>query len=311
MIPPMMLNRETIEYGYRLILGREPETEAVISEKMACASVSDLATQLIYSDEFISQHPRFMPLLDKWVLVEHEFGIRLWVNLADTAISWPIVRNDFEPNELAFIANHVSPGQTVFDIGANIGFFSMALAKLVGPLGNVVGFEPMPFLHEHAVMSARENQFSHCTIHNVALAKERGTVALVYAPGSSNWGGAFLSFDGSVLPDHATVSVPCRPLSDFVDGNLPSLIKIDVEGGEYLVMSGSLDLLKAARPVVVSEVHRGQLERVSGVKPREYIELFESQGYKCFEISKGGVAERQISGKEVFEIINVAFIPNI
>ncbi|WP_158093638.1 FkbM family methyltransferase [Erythrobacter dokdonensis] len=304
-----MISRETVEWGYRLILGREPENEAVIAEKMACTDQAALSNQLIYSEEFVNKNPRFMPLMNKWVLVEHEVGIRIWVNLADTGISWPIVRNDFERAEIKFLSGVIKPGQTVFDIGANIGFFSMLFSKLVGPEGRVIAFEPLPFLHERAVMSAYENGFGHCTIHNVALAKERGTVALVYAPGSPNWGGAFLSFDGSVLPGHASVPVPTCPLSDFVDGDLPSLIKIDVEGAEHTVMSDAVELLAEARPIVVSEIHRTQLERVSGVEPSDYIDLFRNLGYKCLEIAKDGTATRELIGHEEFQLVNVVFMP--
>lgn len=304
-----MIGKEAVEWGYRLILGREPEGEAVIAEKMKCADLADLSNQLIYSEEFIGKNPRFMPLMNKWILIEEGSGFRIWVNLADTGISWPIIRNDFERAEIAFLSKLASPGQTVFDVGTNIGFFSMLFSKLVGPEGRVIGFEPLPFLHERAAMSAQENGFAQCMIHNVALAKERGTVALVYAPGSPNWGGAFLSFDGSVLPGHASVPVPTCPLSDFVDGDLPSLIKIDVEGAEHIVMSDAIDLLKEARPIVVSEIHRAQLARVSGVAPSEYIGLFRSLGYKCLEIAKDGTAERELLGDEEFDLTNVAFMP--
>lgn len=304
-----MISKETVEWGYRLILGREPESETVVAEKMACTDQSALSRQLINSDEFLNNNPKFIPLMNKWVLVEHELGIRLWVNLADNGISWPIVRNNFERAEIQFLSKVIKPRQTVFDIGANIGFFSMMFAKLVGPKGRVVGFEPLPFLHERAAMSARENGFGHCTIHNVALAKEHGTVALVYAPGSPNWGGAFLSFDGSVLPGHTSVPVPTRPLSDFVGRDLPSLIKIDVEGAEHMVMSDAIDLLNKARPIVVSEIHRTQLQRVSGVTPSDYIGLFRSLGYKCLEIAKDGTATRELLGREDFQLINVAFMP--
>lgn len=304
-----MITRDSVEWGYRLILGREPESEDVIAEKMKCKNLSDFSGQLIYSDEFISTQPSFMPPLNKWVLADQENGFRIWVNLADTAISWPILRNQFEPGELSFLRRHVKAGDTVIDIGANIGFYSLMFSKIVGSAGKVIGFEPMPFLFERAEMSVRENKFDHCTIHNIALASEAGTAQLIYAPGSPNWGGAFLSFDGSVLPDHASISVPIRPLSDFVDKLSISLIKIDVEGGEFLVLSTILDVLETAKPIIVSEIHSDQLRRVSGCSTSEYIHLFKKLGYRCFEISKNGNLDTEIFGDEKFTVTNVAFMP--
>ncbi len=305
-----MLSREAVEWGYRLILGREPEDESVLAEKMKCANIMDLSGQLLYCDEFISKQPSFMPPLNRWVLIEHPFGFRIWLNLADTAISWPIMRNEFELPEITFLTNHIKPGDTVIDIGANVGFYSLLFASIVGQGGSVIGFEPMPFLYERATMSALESGFKHCVLHNVALGTEPGSAELVYAPGSPNWGGAFLSFDGSVLPDHASHTVPVRPLSEYLQGVRPNFVKIDIEGGEYLVMSEAREILKAAKPIILSEIHSDQLRRVSGVSPAEYIRLMDAIGYRCFEISESGELGVELNGDETFQVVNVAFMPD-
>lgn len=305
-----MLSREAVEWGYRLILGREPESESVIASKMNCADTAELSGQLLYCDEFISKQPSFMPPLNQWVLIDHPLGFRLWLNLADTAIAWPIMRQDFELPEIAFLTNHLKAGDTAIDIGANIGFYSLIFANIVGPSGRVIGFEPMSFLYERAAMSVRESGFEHCVIHNVALGSEPASAQLVYAPGSPNWGGAYLSFDGSVLPDHASQTVPVRRFSEYLEGIKPNLVKIDIEGGEYLVMLEAHEILAETKPIILSEIHSEQLRRVSGVSTAEYIGLMKDMGYRCFEVSESGKTRMEFNGDELFEVVNVAFMPD-
>lgn len=305
-----MISRECVEWGYRLILGRDAESEDVIADKMNCSDYRDLTGQLIYSDEFISKQPSFMPPLNKWVMAEHALDFKIWVNLMDTAISWPILRNDFENAETAFVKSCLNEGDTAIDIGTNIGYFAMLFSRLVGASGHVIGFEPMPFLFERAAMSVQANGFTQCEIHNVALAKQDGEALLVYAPGSPNWGGAFLSFDGSVLPDHASVPVPIRVLTDYIGDTSAKLLKIDVEGGEYLVIESAIDYLERVKPIILSEIHVGQLQRVSGVTPYDYISLLSSAGYRCFELLKNGTLGKELSGSEEFTVLNVVFLAN-
>ncbi|MEX3854198.1 FkbM family methyltransferase [Paraburkholderia sp. BR10923] len=292
-------------------MDRDPESEKVIEEKLHCPSIRALADAFMESAEFFDKHPYLVSAKDRWVMVEHKLGFRIWVNTADTAVSWCIIDGDFEPNETDFVMRNVKKGNSVIDIGANLGFFSLLCSKLVGPTGRVIGFEALTFLHESAICSVRENQFDHCIIHNVALASQRGQAQLIYAPGSPNWGGAFLSFDGTGLPDHASVTVPTAPLTDFVGDIHADFIKIDVEGAEHMVLNSCKDYIAQTKPVVMSEIHRGQLARVSRVHPVEYIEFMSSLGYECHEIAAGGHGDlgRAITGHEAFDLINVAFVP--
>ena len=304
-----MVSKEHVVWGYRLLLEREPESEAVVAAKAQCSSVSALVEEFLRSSEFRNKHPNLAVPENRWVMVEHPLGFRIWVNLADLAVSWAIMQGQYEPAEVAFVRQHVRDGDSVLDIGTNIGFFSLLLSKLTGPTGRVIGFEPLSFLYEAAIKSVEENQFVQCSIHNVALASQHGSAQLIYAPGSTNWGGAFLSFDGVGLPKHASVSVPVAPLTDFVSDLAARFVKIDVEGAEHVVLSAAQDYLHQHRPVVMSEIHEVQLKRVSGVTAFEYIGMMRRLGYRCFQLGTQGEIGRELTGQEGIGLASVIFIP--
>lgn len=287
------LTRDHIVWCYRLFLGREPESEAVIAARLGLPSVKALVDEFLSSPEFLLRHKTGNDFGKLWVLVEHRLGFRIWVNMADIAISRAIMLNNYEPAEVAFVRSHIRSGQTVLDIGANIGFFSLLFSSLVGEKGCVIAFEPLPFLYSAAEKSRKENGFDHCEIHNVALGEKSGSAHLIYAPNSSNWGGAFLSFDGTVLPGHAKEPVSVEPLEKYIGDKKVDFIKIDVEGAEPLVLSRVRDYLAAHKPVIMSEIHAVQIDRVCKQTPHDYINLMSGIGYQCVLIGETGKLEKQ------------------
>lgn len=306
----MAVSKEDVVLCYQLLLDRNPESESAIESKIQCSNKTQLLGEFINSVEFHEKHHGLVsPKTNAWVMVETAQGFRIWVNLADAVISWSIINNNFEQPEVNFVKNHVVKGNTALDVGSNIGFFSMLMASIVGKEGKVIGFEPLRFLCEAAQRSLRENHFSNCLIHNVALAGERGEALLVYAPGSSNWGGAFLSFDNTILDGHSGVSVPVLTVLDFVDDKNIDFIKIDVEGAEFVVLNNCKNLLCKCRPTIISEVHCKQLFTVSKISAFDYINFIKSCGYTCHRITNDGFFGEEVFGSEDFEVLNVAFKP--
>lgn len=314
-----MLTRDHAIWAYRLLLEREPESETVIIEKAKSPSIRNLFDEMIGSREFQDKHSGLRATINQWVMVDHSIGFKIWVNLMDLSVSWQIIEigqnPDPDPNlypmlpEIRFFNKNVKMGNVALDIGANLGFYSLLFSKLVGKSGKVIGFEPLKFLFDYAKRSTIENDYGQCTIHNVAIAAERSTAQLIYAPGSTNWGGAFLSFDGSGLPDHASDTVPVVPLSDFVSDVSADFIKIDVEGAEYRVFSGALDYLSQAKPIITSEIHKNQLQRVSQATPDDYIKLMKSIGYECRKLNLEGEIGDVLDGSMDFHVENVVFLP--
>lgn len=146
---------------------------------------------------------------------------------------------------------HLAPGGVLFDLGANVGYFTLIGGALVGPEGRVVAVEPLP-------------ANAHALRHNIALNGLSNTT-VVEAAGSGAPGHGILDVhvdnQKSALSDGATPGTGLRVATVSIDseaarlGISPTLLKIDVEGAELDVLQGAERVLREDRPVVLCEVH--------------------------------------------------------
>src|SRR5262249_18759416 len=139
----------------------------------------------------------------------------------------------YEPATFAFLRNHCGPGQTVIDIGAHIGLFSILMARQVGPTGRVFSFEPTPFTRS---VLARVIHLNDC----------EKVVAVCGEAVSGVTGEATFYDTGTTIPCQNSLVHPAGNghrrgipiatirLDDFVFGQglQPRCLKIDVEGAE-------------------------------------------------------------------------------
>jgi FkbM family methyltransferase len=137
-------------------------------------------------------------------------------------------------------------GAVVYDVGANAGYYALLASRLVGPRGRVVAFEPEPrnaaFLREHV----RLNDAANVEVVEAAAgdtAGERGFARRGTGRGR--------------LDERGELRVRVVRLDDCIAGGMPtpSLIKIDVEGGELAVLEGAAQLLAGTRPVLLLSTH--------------------------------------------------------
>jgi FkbM family methyltransferase len=145
----------------------------------------------------------------------------------------------------------VRQGDTVLDIGANIGMVTIALSSLVGKTGKVHSFEPNPELQKVLEKTLEYNQITNVHIHPVALGAEQGSLELRIP--KDNKGAASLIRNRD-LTECEVIDVPILPLSKIVSQeNIKSirLIKIDVEGFEAEVLKGASQILKTIRPEAI------------------------------------------------------------
>jgi FkbM family methyltransferase len=175
----------------------------------------------------------------------------------------------------AAVADAVRPGDTVLDVGANIGLFTDRFSRLVGPDGRVIAFEPHP---------AYARDLSR-------IASTRGNVTLIAAAVSDAPGTAQLSVPGmSAGPNRTMGSLQPRPNSEHgelievptttLDAETASatrvrLLKLDVEGHEHEALLGARQLLRREHPVILLEAE--QRHRQTPVA--ETFELLDGLGY--------------------------------
>ncbi len=300
-------------WAYRIILEREPENQQIVFERAAtCPTIKQLRTEFLASPEFRLNNPEEVPYAHQRNIVIKEIGegLRLFVDLADVVIGLNIVLGSFEVSETAFIRATVQPGQSVIDLGTNVGYFTMHMAERVGPTGKVYGFEPLPRNADMAAQSIAENRFEgRVVLHRVAVGAAPGTAHLLYEIDTMHSGGSYLVEDSHTgLVGHAVREVDLVTL-DQLDMQRPiGFIKMDIEGAEALACRGAEAILREDRPIVMAELNPDLYPRVSGCTPTEFITEMAGRGYACY-LLENGKPGRQLT--QVDDLCTGVFLPRV
>jgi len=188
-------------------------------------------------------------------IVTTPFGARLRLDFAN--VSAPFFWSGrYEPDETAVLRERVRPGATVCDVGANVGYFTLMLASLVGPSGRVVAVEANPSMAEllRRNLDLNPELGRRVTIETRALGAAPGT-ADFFCPVRGHEGVGGLR-DTKRAALGRVVQVPVVRFDDVVrDHGLDRLdvMKIDIEGGERDLFRGARSTLSALRPVLLFE----------------------------------------------------------
>jgi FkbM family methyltransferase len=175
----------------------------------------------------------------------------------------------FENRHDDFMLEYITPGMTVFDIGAHVGSNAMFFADIVGPNGKVVSFEPNPFNIAFFEKNLERNDDlkKRIEIVNLALSDSQGEEEFQFTDnvegGTSS--GSFIQNADTIWPKEdyekkagfKKMRVKTDTLDAYVrdSGSKPDLLKIDVEGAEHLVLKGAAQTIREAKPVLLIEIH--------------------------------------------------------
>lgn len=176
----------------------------------------------------------------------------------------------------------VRPGDTVLDIGANLGLASFILSALVGPNGTVHAFEPIPQMQDLIEQGMQRNNVSNSILHKVALGDEPGELTRSIPEG--HFGSASLVAERRA-GESEEIAVPVRRLPEELPPDLGPirLIKIDVEGFEPQVLTGAAELLRTSPPdAILFELNDAH----GDLREHRTIQLLADAGYGFFSIPK-------------------------
>jgi FkbM family methyltransferase len=194
-----------------------------------------------------------------------------------------------------------SPGDTIVEVGANIGTETIGYSDFVGSHGGVFAFEPLPRNQAILRLSLAEASHSNITVLPYALGATEGVVPFAEPPRDQSSGiGHVLGPDevrtGTVTHDGRplaarVVEVACRTLDSF-EATLPKvrLLVVDAEGSELMIIRGAARRIRTDRPAIVVEAAPAHLVR-AGSNARQLYDELASQGYCVFEVGLLSVDE--------------------
>jgi FkbM family methyltransferase len=190
--------------------------------------------------------------------------------------------NGVDRQLLAFAIEYVRPGMQIWDVGANLGIFSVAAAHLSGKSGAVCAFEPDTWLVELLRRSARMQPDSSAPIEIVPVAVASSVSLRKFEIANRSRATNHLAGYGTTQTGGTRESqtVPCVSLDWMLAvRGTPDVVKIDVEGAEREVLEGATTVFRDVRPVVHIEVETAQQEFVTSFFQRHGYELFDAENY--------------------------------
>jgi FkbM family methyltransferase len=188
-------------------------------------------------------------------------------------------------------------GEVIFDVGANVGYFTLLFSDLVGPKGSVHAFEPVEPTFERVSHRVRSESCYPNVLLNLAACSEKAGVAEIIVP-DEDFGQASMRAhqNGSWSSSSAvkTYSAPAIKLDDYVAEkklNAVDFIKCDAEGAELLVLKGAANVLVKHRPLLSLEVADFWM-RDFGYGLAELADFLIACGYSNFAIEEKLVTAR-------------------
>jgi FkbM family methyltransferase len=201
-----------------------------------------------------------------------------------------LLRGAYEPDAAAAFRQALAPGMTVFDIGANIGYYTVLAADAVGPQGLVCVFEPDPRNVTVLEGNLRLRPGCKVMVAREAVGAIEGSLPFFLNGADSSVNS--MALDNAVVTNpgasYQTATVPCTTLDGFVRQHAlprPDVIKIDVQGAEMLVFAGAPDVLSKPRLKLFLEFWPYGLRQL-GTQPPDLLHFLLAQGFALRAIDR-------------------------
>jgi FkbM family methyltransferase len=236
------------------------------------------------------------PVLDPHVTVQLFDGSLMKVNVREEVGGILFEHKAYELGLTKFLVGALTEGDVFFDVGAHYGYFSILASNLVGGKGKVYSFEPTPSVADQ--LRSNVLHLGNVEVHQCAVGEKNGQL------GFNDYGADFSAFNsafdarvlGQKLVPAQRVNVPVSRLDTFCAerGVTPSVLKIDAESSEMLVLDGMGSLIDEIQTVVVELGDFEELS-VSGVpRSAEILNRLRHHGYSIFMPSIDGLIAHEI-----------------
>lgn len=219
---------------------------------------------------------------------------KMFVDSRDTGMApYFIMHGDFIPDEAEILKKILKPGMVFVDIGANIGYFSLIAAKLVGSAGKIFAFEPDENNFSLLQKNINANGYKNITAIKKAVSDKVGT-AKFYLEKENLCAHSLILKENRDFTEVETIS-----LDDYFKDKKIDVVKIDVEGMEPSVLSGMEHLIKSNESMaIITEYYPNAISR-AGYSPGDYLESLRKNGFNLVNF-----------GNQTGKLVNILCLKN-
>lgn len=192
----------------------------------------------------------------------------------------------WEPEVTGAFRALISPGDTVYDVGGDAGYYTLLFRRCAGENGRVVVFEPIPKAQERIKENLALNGFANCTLVTEALGSKPGSFVLERPFEDSR-----ISLTKSTAGE-GDITVRVERFDDLAARRPlppPQLVKIDVEGAELEVLRGMEEMVARHRPLFVIELHPHTLP-LFGASVQDVTDWLVGRGYHLTPLDAGEIS---------------------
>jgi len=161
----------------------------------------------------------------------------------------------YQEDVIQIILHVCNPGEVVFDVGGHHGYMSLVAISAVGSIGRVITFEPNPYARRWIKHNIELNNKTNISVMPVAIGASKGSARLHIQKGTCTWNTSLFKNAFSDGYETEEITVDITTIDDYVreSGIIPKLIKIDIEGSEFLALQGAFSTIATHRPALILE----------------------------------------------------------
>ncbi len=268
--------------------------------------------QLFYRNGILCAHQLFLNL-ENWMAKTTQLHIRNWIrnNVTDLALlevkKWhyfKVLKNFQEKQEkdMSIVRYLVGPGDTVVDIGANLGIYTQLLSKLTGPSGEVIGIEAVPTTFGILAFNINRLKYGNVRLLNFAVSDSDGTVQMEIPDYRGFYRSRVVDSDGNEgdsHPSNYSIQVPSRKLNTLLlrRNSTIAFIKCDVEGHELHCINGADEIIDSDSPPWLIEI--GDNPDIEGSKGKKLFRFFDNRGYQVYWFDGDRLKQRVVGDASI------------
>ena len=220
------------------------------------------------------------------VEIEGAEPFAMFVDPTDQTISPTLWRwGIWEPNETHWFIRSLRPGDVVVDVGANIGYYTLLGARLVGDAGRVYAFEPDPAAFAILERNVRLNGLENVVLEQKAVSNEAGSIQLFLA--ATNKGDhRIYDVEGE---ERQAIDVEAVALDAYFEGveDAVDFVKVDAQGAEGVILDGMLGLIGKSDDLVMAFEYSPQSLMGTGYTGNHLLKTFRGFGLTMFDLGIG------------------------